>query len=119
MNFAERLAMLRKAKDVPLKEVAGYLRVSVATLSNYESGIHQPDFDIFVRLADYYGVSTDYLLGRGSCLVRESPHDKNALLALRERIYFETEGLSENNLLTLERLVRMMKEYEIYVDKEH
>ena len=68
MNFAERLTMLRKAKGAPLKEVAGYLQVAVSTMSNYETGVHQPNFDTLCKLADYYGVSTDYMLGRSSCV---------------------------------------------------
>ncbi|MCI8529344.1 MAG: helix-turn-helix transcriptional regulator [Lachnospiraceae bacterium] len=118
MNFAERLTMLRKARKIPLKEVAGYLRVSVSTMSNYESGLHQPDFGILCRLADYYGVSTDYLLGRTSCvgsdrdMVRQHP-----LLKRREKLFFETENLTENNLHTVEKLVQVMKKYEIFMEK--
>ena len=118
MNFSERLAMLRKAKNVPLKEVARYLRVSVSTLSNYETGQHQPDFSILCRLADYYGVTTDYLLGRSSCVgFDRSAIQQHPLLKRREKLFFETEKLSENNLYTVEKLVQVMKKYEIFMEK--
>lgn len=58
------LTRLRKEKDVGQKEVATYLKVSIATVSNYENDVHSPDYVMLSRLADYYGVTTDYLLGR-------------------------------------------------------
>lgn len=58
------LTQLRKEKDVGQKEVAAYLKVSIATVSNYENDVHDPDYVMLCRLADYYDVTTDYLLGR-------------------------------------------------------
>ena len=40
------------------------LSVSTGTISNYENGVHYPDLEKLVQLADYFQVSTDYLLGR-------------------------------------------------------
>ena len=120
MNFAERLAMLRKAKGAPLKEVAGYLQVAVSTMSNYETGAHQPDFDTLCKLADYYGVSTDYLLGRSSCIGADAGGGQQRQLSKRrEKLFFEIETLSENNLYTMEKLLRIMKKYEIFVETKH
>ena len=41
------------------------------TISNYENGVHLPDIDKLVELADYFNVTTDYLLGR--CTSQLSP----------------------------------------------
>ena len=64
MEFGEFLAKLRREKGYYQKEVAAYLNVTVATISNYEKGVHSPDLDTLVKLADFYDVSTDYLLQR-------------------------------------------------------
>ena len=64
MEFGEFLAKLRKEKGYYQKEVAAYLNVTVATISNYEKGVHAPDLDTLIKLADFYDVSTDYLLQR-------------------------------------------------------
>ena len=64
MEFGEFLAKLRKERGILQKELANYLNVTVATISNYEKGIHSPDLNTLVKLADFYGVSTDYLLQR-------------------------------------------------------
>ena len=64
MEFGEFLAELRKERRLLQKEVANYLNVTVATVSNYEKGVHSPDLDTLVKLADFFDVSTDYLLQR-------------------------------------------------------
>ena len=64
MEFGRFLAKLRKEKGCLQKEVAAYLNVTVATVSNYEKGVHTPDLDTLIKLADFYDVSTDFLLQR-------------------------------------------------------
>lgn len=64
MEFGKLLAQLRKEKGVLQKEVATYLNVTVATISNYEKGVHMPDLNTLTLLADFFDVSTDYLLQR-------------------------------------------------------
>ena len=62
--FPERLRLLRSLRRITQKEAARSLHLSPGTLSNYENGVHEPDYVTLGRLADLYGVSTDYLLGR-------------------------------------------------------
>ncbi len=64
MEFGEFLAALRKERGLLQKEVANYLNVTVATVSNYEKGVHTPDLNTLIKLADFFNVSTDYLLQR-------------------------------------------------------
>lgn len=66
MEFGEFLAALRKERGLLQKEVANYLNVTVATVSNYEKGVHTPDLNTLIKLADFFNVSTDYLLHRTS-----------------------------------------------------
>ena len=64
MEFGKLLANLRKEKGLLQKEVAAHLNMTVATVSNYEKGVHLPDLNTLIMLADYFDVSTDYLLQR-------------------------------------------------------
>lgn len=64
MKLGELLAKLRKERGILQKELANYLNVTVATISNYEKGVHAPDYETLVKLADFFDVSTDYLLQR-------------------------------------------------------
>lgn len=67
MGLGEMLAALRKERKLGQKELAALLNLSVSTISNYEKGVHDPDLDTLCKLADFYGVTTDYLLGRTDC----------------------------------------------------
>lgn len=64
MEIGQVLAELRTEKGIYQKELAVYLNVSIGTISNYEKGIHYPDLNTLCKLADYFGVTTDYLLSR-------------------------------------------------------
>ena len=65
-SFGEILASLREERGIYQKELAAILKVSVGTVSNYENNIHFPDQEALLQLADYFGVTVDYLLGRTS-----------------------------------------------------
>ena len=64
MTFGERLRELREERNTTQKTLAGILGVSPRMVSFYESGGHLPrDESILIKLADYFNVTTDYLLG--------------------------------------------------------
>lgn len=65
-SFGEILTSLREERGIYQKELAAILKVSVGTISNYENNIHFPDQEALLQLADYFGVTVDYLLGRTS-----------------------------------------------------
>lgn len=58
-----RLRTLRKKLGLSQEDVARQLAISDKTISNYERGRRQPDNDMLVKLAQFYGVSVSYLLG--------------------------------------------------------
>lgn len=62
--FPRILTLLRKERGISQKKASADLQVSQALLSHYEKGIRECGLDFVVRVADYYGVSCDYLLGR-------------------------------------------------------
>ncbi len=66
MDFPRILTLLRKEKGITQKQAALDLNVAQALLSHYEKGKRECGLDFLVRAADYYNVSTDYLLGRSA-----------------------------------------------------
>jgi len=62
--IARRLNALREEAGAKQKEVADAIGVNVITLSGYEVGRSEPNAEVFVRMADYYKVSLDYVLCR-------------------------------------------------------
>lgn len=54
----------RVQSGISQKDAAEQLQVSAATVNNWESGRRLPTIDALEKMADLYGVSTDYLLGR-------------------------------------------------------
>ena len=60
----KNILYLRKRNKSTQSELAEYLNVTQTTYSKYERGAIKIPIEIFVKLADYYGVSIDYLVGR-------------------------------------------------------
>lgn len=63
-HIASRLIALRTAAGITQETLAHALSVSNKTVSKWENGISMPDLDMLSALADHFGVSTDFLLGR-------------------------------------------------------
>lgn len=64
-KFRFRLADLRQSSfNLSQKEFAERMGLNPSTIANYESGKREPDYELLVKFADFFGVSTDYLLGR-------------------------------------------------------
>ena len=62
----ENIRNLRIDNDKNQQELADYLHVKQTTYSKYELGKINVPVEVFIRLAEYYNVSVDYLLGRTS-----------------------------------------------------
>ena len=60
----ENIRNLREDCDKTQQELADYLNVKQTTYSKYELGKINIPIEVFIKLADYYDVSVDYLLGR-------------------------------------------------------
>lgn len=60
----ENIKNLREDHDLTQKQVASFLNIKQTTYSKYELGKINIPIEIFIKLADYYDVSVDYLLGR-------------------------------------------------------
>lgn len=64
MIFEERLIHLRKEKGLSQNAVAKEIKVAPRAYQNYEYGTAEPRLSTLIRIADFYGVSLDYLVGR-------------------------------------------------------
>lgn len=62
--FPQRLKNLRKQKDLTQTELANLLNLSHGAIAMWETGKRQPDNDTLLRIADFFNVTVDYLLGR-------------------------------------------------------
>lgn len=59
----ERLRELRKDKGLTTTELGNIIGCSNPTITNYERGYRKPDPETLIKLAEFFGVSVDYLLG--------------------------------------------------------
>ena len=98
MSFDERFKELRKSKKLKQWEMANILDTDRSTITKWETGKSKPAHEMMVTIADYFGVSTDYLLGVSD--VRED-------LPTNKKEPTNTDGLSDNKkaLLTFAETV--------------
>lgn len=61
--MGEKLKSLRIEKNLTQKQVADRIGLAISAVSSYESGTRYPSYDVLVKLARIFHVSTDYLLG--------------------------------------------------------
>lgn len=61
--FGEKIVEQRKRKGITQQELADALNISRSTLAGYEAENKKPSYKVLVRIAEYFGVTTDYLLG--------------------------------------------------------
>lgn len=64
MNLRERMKELRRERNLRQEDIAVELDIAITTYCRYELGMRDPTLAVLCRMADYYDVTTDYLLGR-------------------------------------------------------
>jgi len=89
-SFALRLTALRREKGITQAQAAASVGITSNQWQRYEYGATMPTVETLVNIADYFGVSVDYLLGRSSTPALDlneyraaradfSPSEKNAI----------------------------------------
>lgn len=110
MEVGKRITELRATMGIYQKQLADDLQVSVATISNYENGRHIPDPSTLCKIADFFGVTTNYLLGRTDLRYEpqylKRPLTKNYTIA---DLVNTTLELSPKNRVALAEYVRLLK----------
>ena len=84
MRFARILQDLREDRDISRKDLAMVLNISVSTLGMYEQGRREPNIDMLIKIANYFDVSIDFLVGRSfknenNEMLTEALHLKNQI----------------------------------------
>lgn len=79
MSFGERLTNLLEEQNMTQKKLAEELDMVTTTINGYIKEHRQPDYNTLIRIAEYFHVSTDYLLG-----VTESRHVMEYPLTAKE-----------------------------------
>ena len=74
----EALRRLRREKGISMKELGKKIGVAESTISQYETGKREPDFETLLKLGEFFNVSVDYLL-RG-----EQYHEKTPALTAKD-----------------------------------
>ena len=64
MKYGDRIAYLREQNNLTQQQLADKIGVTRASLSHYEKNRREPDYETLQKLADFFEVSVDYLLGR-------------------------------------------------------
>lgn len=94
IDLGDRLKTLRTGKHMTQWQLAQHIGVTKSMVSAYETGIRYPSYDILIRLACVFGVSTDYLLG------------------LENRRCLNAEGLSERQIQIINELISELRNME-------
>ncbi|MEX2460172.1 MAG: helix-turn-helix transcriptional regulator [Paenibacillaceae bacterium] len=63
MKYGNRIAQLRDARKLTQEELAQRLGINRAALSHYENNRREPDYETLQRIASYFQVSVDFLMG--------------------------------------------------------
>ena len=89
--IGEKLRELRKQKGITADVLCAELEITVGSYRNYERNDRNPPYDTLIKIADYYDVSVDYLLGRNT--QKEKPYHlglekgiKQAYLSLPQEV---------------------------------
>ena len=106
--FSQRIKELRIYRNISQQELATILGVNQRTISNWEVREIEPDYDILVLIANYFDVTTDYILGVSSCDLSPS--------VLREP--YTSEFLMQDVILMLKKLPPELRQAQILLLEE-
>lgn len=79
VSIGSRLKKLRNEKDLTQEKLGEMIGVVKSTISQYETNTSRPDYETLQKLADFFNVSVDYLLGREKPLISQNPREKTPL----------------------------------------
>lgn len=104
----ENLKSLRESRKITQSQLGEYLGAKKSAISLWESGKRQPDQETLVRIATYFDVTVDYLLGReeqSSVPQEKAPADD----PLTEQIMAKARLMTEEELRQLLRIMDAVK----------
>ncbi len=98
MNFGDRLQELRNKTNLRQEDVAKKIGVGRTTYAMYEQGKREPDYETLLKIAELFGVSTDYLLTGQE----KTDSEKNLF-------FFDMEGLTEQEIEEIKKHIEFIK----------
>lgn len=106
--FRLRIKELREEKGLSQKKLADSLGLSAGTVGNWESGIREPNFDTATKVADFFDVTVDYLLGNSDVRNPETtiPTDDDIKFAL----FGGEKGISDEAYEDVKRFAAFIKD---------
>ena len=106
MNLQRRLTDLREAKNMSKKELAAAINIKPNNLSKYEKGLSKPTIPTLIKMAEYFEVSVDYLLGLSSI---KNPYSSDRFTPKETEIITKYRKLAPENKIRIdERLSAMI-----------
>ncbi|MDR1700720.1 MAG: helix-turn-helix transcriptional regulator, partial [Lachnoclostridium sp.] len=121
-TFNERLKELRDGSDLLSKDVADELGINASRLSYYLVPGREPPYELLVKIADYFNVTTDYLVGRSNYktfedqLTAQEIQSKTNTVSMK-RVSFREDKV-ENLSVALHDLLRRLADAEIGKDSK-
>ncbi len=105
--FGENLKLLREDKGLLQRDLAKILMVTSQTISGWEIGRTQPEYDMLIKIADYFKVSVDYLLGHNTTnkMREDELNDKEVF----KRILVRAGFMKSDEVLTNEDMDRIIR----------
>ncbi|RXA55784.1 helix-turn-helix domain-containing protein [Limosilactobacillus mucosae] len=100
MTIGERIAQLRKNRSMSQFQLAKTLNIATSTLGMYETNKRKPNMEMLEKLADFFGVSIDYLLGRETTDKSDIDLDK----AIDNAMSFDGKPVTEHDRKMMKQL---------------
>lgn len=106
MELHERMKSIQTDSDIKVKALAAEFSVGQTAMSNYLNGIRTVPYDVLVRFAQYFHVTTDYLLG-----LTDDPQPPFPLFAQEQALLEQFRTLSrEQKELIVQNIGLMVKQ---------
>lgn len=121
MNTNEILLSLRKSKKISQKTLADLLGISITAYQNYEYGKSELNYEGLRKLADFYDVTTDYLLGRESSnnltVNLNAPVDDDEFMRLYDELPDYAKQIFVNIMMMLQKNATTEKPKQRHVER--
>ncbi|SCW52031.1 DNA-binding transcriptional regulator, XRE-family HTH domain [Paenibacillus tianmuensis] len=91
VRIGDKIALLREKQALTQEELSSKINISRASLSHYEKNRREPDYETVVKIADFFKVSIDYLLGR--------TEDPRVVLEPEVRAFVDSLELSDEKII--------------------
>ncbi len=113
--FGNRLKELREKKNMYQKELAAELGVTMQTISGWEINRTTPDYEMLIKIANFFQVSIDYLLGNEKKLkvIEDNLKEKEVLkkLLVKNGYMNKEEELTDKELNKIINFIKINKSY--------